>query len=60
MPTPEHPAEGGRFYLIDDVHVPAELVEVDGDPFGVLTPATAPTAPAAAADSADPSTEEEI
>ncbi len=57
MPTPEHPAEGGRFYLIDDVHVPAELVEVDGDPFGVFAPATAP---ATAADSADSSTEEEI
>ena len=56
MPTPEHPAEGGRFYLIDDVHVPAELVEVDGDPFGVFTP----PAPATAADSADSSTEEEI
>ena len=38
MPTPEHPAEGGRFYLIDDVHVPAELVEVDGDPYGVRAP----------------------
>lgn len=57
MPTPEHPADGGRFYLIDDVHVPAELVEVDGDPFGVFAPATAP---ATAADSADSSTEEEI
>ena len=33
-----------------------QLVEVDGDPFGVLTP----TAPATAADSADSSTEEEI
>lgn len=54
MPTPEHPAEGGRFYLIDDVHVPAEQVEVDGD--SQFTP----TAPATAADSADSSTEEEI
>lgn len=59
MPTPLHPAEGGRFYLIDDTHVPAELVEIDGDPYGVLTPAVAvPEVPAAG--SADPSAEEEF
>jgi hypothetical protein len=57
MPTPEHPERGGRYYLVDDVHVPAEQVEATGDPFGVFTP-PAPAVPAA--DSADPSTEEEI
>jgi len=57
MPTPEHPERGGRYYLIDDTHIPAELVEVDGDPYGVFTPAAPAATPA---DSADPSTEEEI
>lgn len=39
-----NPAEGGRYYLIDGEHVPAELVEVDGDPYGVLTPKPTPAA----------------
>lgn len=37
-----NPKDGGRYYLIDGEHVPAELVEVDGDPYGVLTPQLTP------------------